>query len=546
VATVSSAIAKILALEGVEFLSCFPANLLIDACAAEGIRPIVARSERVVVNIADGYSRVAGEGRIGVCAMQDGAGIENAFAGVAQAFADSVPVLILPGHAARDRTDSLPNFDAVSNLGGVTKWAAQINLPSRTPELLRRAFTVLRHGRPGPVLLEVPKDVATAEIDEHDTPYVPVRAHRIAPDTVDVERAVDLLFEAERPLVLAGQGVHAAGAWEELRRLAELLRLPVMTSVGGKSALPENHPLALGTGGLTATAMVDHFLRRADLIFAVGSSLTRWWMFPPLPQGCRILQSTLDERDLAKDAAIEHAVLGDARLVLGAIAHDAEQRLERTRPASDDPASEIAAVKRAWLEKWTPKLTSEEVPLNPYRVIRELMHAVDRARTIVTHDSGNPRDQLVPFWETTTPRGYVGWGHSTQLGYSLGLAMGMKLALPERTVVNVMGDAALGMVGMDLETASRNEIGILTIVLNNSAMGNYEEHIPVATEMFGSKFLSGDYTKVADGLGLWAERVAQPREIAPAIQRALAVTRRGKPAFLEMVTREEPAFSRFW
>jgi thiamine pyrophosphate-dependent acetolactate synthase large subunit-like protein len=355
-----------------------------------------------------------------------------------------------------------------------------------------------------------------------------------------------MLLRAKRPLLLAGQGVLAAEAWGELRQLAEKLQLPVMTSMGGKSAFPESHPLALGVGGLSTTGMVNHFLRKSDLIFAVGSSLTRWWMFPPLPRDCSVVQSTIDERDLNKDEAVDHAVLGDARLVLGAMTAEAERRLGNGRPACDDPRPEIAAVKEEWLRDWLPKLTSDEVPLNPYRVIWDLVHTVDRARAIVTHDSGNPRDQLAPFYETVTPRSYLGWGHSTQLGYSLGLGMGVKLALPDRTVVNVMGDAALGMVGMDIETASRAGIGVLTVLLNNSAMGNYEDHIPVATARFGAKYLTGDYAKVAEGLGAWAERVERPEDIGAALQRGLDVTASGRPALIEMVTREEPALSQFW
>jgi acetolactate synthase-1/2/3 large subunit len=498
----------------------------------------------VAVNIADGYSRVAGDGRIGVCAMQEAAGVENAFAGVAQAYGDSVPVLVLPGHAARRRNATPPDFDAVASYARVAKWSAQINFADRVPELMRRAFTALRTGRPGPVLLELPEDVAEEELGDGPLGYAPVPRRRSGPDEADVRVAVRMLSAARRPVLLAGQGVHYAEGWEELRRLAERLRLPVMTSMGGKSAFPENHPLALGVAAYTATAMADHFLRRADLVFAVGSSLTRWWMFPPLPDGCPVVQSSIDERDLNKDYPLAHALLGDAKLVLAALLAEAES--QRAEPSSEDPAEEIKAVKEAWLEEWRPKLESDEVPLNPYRVIRELMRTLDPSSSIVTHDSGYPRDQMAPFYEAAVPRGYVGWGHSTQLGYSLGLAMGMKLAQPGKTIVNVMGDAAFGMTGMDLETASRARLGILTVLLNNSAMSNYEEHIPLATERFGAKYLSGDYARIAEGLGAYAERVTEPEEIAPALRRGIDATRSGRPTLLEMITREEPALSKYW
>ena len=542
-----TAIARILQTEGVEFVSCFPESPLIDACAAEGIRPVIARSERVVVNIADGFSRAARGGRVGVCTMQHDAGIENAFAGVAQAYADSVPVLVLPGYGERRRQHVPPFFDAVESFRSVTKWAAQINAAERVPELLRRAFVALRTGRPGPVLLELPADVADEELPVEPFRYVPVARRRAGPDPADVGRAVDLLLEAERPVILAGGGVHAAEAEDELRALAELLRIPVMTSMNGKGALAEDHPLALGTAGLSATAMVDHFLRRADVILAVGSSLTRWWMAAPIPDGCRLIQCTIDDRDLAKDYSIEHAVLGDAKIVLDAIAAEAERRLEDGRStAASDPTAEILDVKRAWLATWRPLLDSDEVPLNPYRVIRELVDVLDRRRSIVTHESGYVREQLAPFFESLTPLGYVGWGHSTQLGYSLGLAIGMKLARPEHAVVNVMGDAGFGMVGTDLETASRCGVGILTVVLKNSVMAGYEAYLPIAVDRYGAKRLGGDYAQVAEALGAYAERVERPEEIRPAIVRGLEQTRSGRPALLEVITREETRIPVYW
>jgi acetolactate synthase I/II/III large subunit len=545
--TAKAAIARILKLEGVEFVSCFPENPVIDACAAEGIRPVIARSERVVVNIADGFSRVARGGRIGVCTMQHDAGIENAFAGVAQAYADSVPVLVLPGAPELSRQHVPPFFDAVSSLRSVTKWAGQINAAERVPELMRRAFVALRTGRPGPVLLELPGDVANEELSDEAFAYVPLPRHRTGPDPADVARAVDLLFAAERPMILAGGGVHAAEAEEELSAVAELLRIPVMTSMNGKGSLRENHALALGTAGLSATGMVDHFLRHADTLLAVGSSLTKWWMSAPIPDGCRVIQSTIDERDLGKDYAIEHAVLGDAKLVLAAIVTEAGRRLEEgRRPTGGDPADEIAAVKRAWLDEWRPLLESDEVPLNPYRVIRELMGGLDRERAIVTHESGYVRDALAPFFEPLTPSGYVGWGHSTQLGYSLGLAIGMKLARPESDVVNVMGDAGFGMVGTDLETASRCGVGILTIVLKNSVMAGYEAYLPIASERYGAKSLGGEYAAIAEGLGVHAERVESPEDIRPALARALETTRGGRPALLELITREETRLPVYW
>ena len=540
-----AAIAQILKDEGVEFLSCFPSNPMIDACAEIGIRPVIARTERVVVNIADGFSRVAGNGRIGVCAMQEGAGVENAFAGVAQAYGDSVPVLVLPAFWGHDQTD-VSHFNAVATFGRVTKWAAQVNSADRVPDMMRRAFTALRTGRPGPVMLEVPKDVAEQELTKEFT-YTPVTRHRTGPDPADVSKAISMLRAARRPLLLAGQGIHQGEAWTELRELAEALGIPVVTTMGGKSSFPETHPLSLGVAGLTTTKPAYEFLHSADVILAVGASMTKWWMFPPIPKGCAIIQCTIDERDLNKDHAIEHAVLGDAKLVLGALAAKAKEELGDGAGANaNGVAAEIAGYRSAWLEEWMPKLTSDETPINPYRLMWDINQTVDKSNTIITHDAGNPRDQLAPFYQSEMPQGYIGWGHSTQLGYSTGLGIGLKLGRPDTTVINVLGDAGFGMSGFDLETAVRSKVGTVTVLLNNGLMGNYDQFIPIAIERYNSGSLSGDYKMIAEGLGAHAERVTEPGEIAAALTRAIEVAQSGQAALLEVITREESAFSAYW
>jgi acetolactate synthase-1/2/3 large subunit len=542
---VNEAIARILRVEGVEFLFCFPAHGVIDACAAEGIRPIITRTERTLVNMADGYTRVHNARRFGVCAVQAGPGAENAFAGVAQAGSDGIPILVLPGGPRRDRRGVPYAFSAAEQYRGVAKWSDEVNLPERIPDLMRRAFSALRNGRRGPVVLEIPNDIGAAEVEPGAVAaYTPPGSYRSGADPSDVKSAADALVRSERPVIVAGQGVLFAQATDELRSLAELLGAPVMTTMNGKSAFPEDHPLALGAAGATGTAAAAKFLEGADLIFGAGTSLSLTPFTHPLPRTVPIIQLTSDERDINKDYVVRAALVGDAKLVLAQLI--AAIRGAGTGPARADVPAKIAATKKEWLEQWRPRLTSEDEPMSPYRVIAELGSAIDRARAIVTHDSGNPRDQLLPFYEATTPRGYLGWGKSTQLGYGYGLALGAKLASPDRLVVNVMGDAAFGMVGMDVETAVRERIGVLTILLNNSAMGGYSRVMPVATERYGVTRLSGDYTQVARGLGAHAERITRCADIGPAIARASAITMEGRPAVLEFITREEPVLSRFF
>ena len=191
-----------------------------------------------------------------------------------------------------------------------------------------------------------------------------------------------------------------------------------------------------------------------------------------------------------------------------------------------------------------PKLTSDAVPLSPYRVIWDLQQTVDVANTIITHDAGSPRDQLAPFWITKKPFTYIGWGKTTQLGYGLGLAMGAKLACPEKLCVNVWGDAAIGFTGMDFETAVRERIPILSILLNNFSMAMEIPVMPISTERFRATDISGDYAAMARAFGGYGERVTEPGEIVPAIRRGIEQTQKGIPALLEFITSKELAVSK--
>ena len=542
-----TAIANILKQEGVELAFCFPNNPLIDAIAAAGIRPIIARMERGAVNMADAYSRVNNGNKTGVCIVQAGPGIENAFPGVAQAFADNTPILMLPGHEGSGRTSMTSDFSATRNYDGVTKWAGMINSPERVPQMLRRAYTQLRAGAPSPVVLETPSDVMNGEIDESAFFYAPITKRRTSADPVDAARVARRLMDASRPVIYAGQGVLYAEATHQLVELAELLNAPVMTTTLGKSGFPENHPLSLGTGGNSGTRAVGEFLRKSDLVFGIGTSFNKTLASAPVPVGKAVIQSTVDDRDLNAEYGLDDMLLGDARLVLEQLIGEVKSALgDNGRRGDNTVASEVAAIKQEWLAEWMPRLTSNDIPISPYRVVWELNNGLDKANSIVTHDSGNPRDQIVPFYEATTPRGYLGWGNSTQLGAGLGFAMGAKLAAPEKTVVNLMGDTAVGMCGTDFETASRNKIGTITVIINNGAMGGYEKNIPIAVEKYGSKFLTGDYTKMADSLGCHAETITQPGDIAPALARAQDIASTGQPVVLEIMTREEPVFSRYY
>jgi acetolactate synthase-1/2/3 large subunit len=538
--------AQALKAEGIDFMVAFPAQALIDIAARAGIRPIICRQERAGVNMADGYSRVNNGRKIGVFTMQRGPGAENAFGGVAQAFADSVPLLALPGGEPLTRRGVHPTFDAVPNYKGVTKWAAVIHTPADIPVMVRRAFTQLKHGRLGPVMVEMPGDVMAAEVPADSVNYIPVQRRTSSAASEDVRDLVSALLKASDPIINAGQGVMYAEATPELVEFAELTNIPVMTTLAGKSGFPENHRLALGTGGISRTLMVHRFLQSTDFVLGVGTSFTSSVFTAAMPRHIPLAQVTNCAEDLNKDYEIALGAIGDAKVVLRQMIEEAKRQLgEQGRGDVNGVVNRISQIREEWMAEWEPHFTSNEAPISPYRVIRELELAVDVANTIITHDSGYPREQLVPFWRPVKPRSYLGWGKSTQLGYGLGLAMGAKLAAPEMQVINIMGDAAFGMAGLDLETACRASIPITTVVLNNGVMTHYHDHMPYATEHWNSNALGGDYTVVAEGLGAYAQKVSTPDQLAPAIKKAIAANHKGQPALIEVLTKEEETVSRF-
>ena len=539
---VPQAVAEVLKREGVEFLLAYPVNRIIDAAAALDIRPIIVRQERTGLHMADAISRVTSGRKLGVFCMQFGPGTENSYGGIAQAYSESVPILVIPSGYPRKIAHVQPNFNAVASMRNITKRAEPVLLPNEVGNVMRRAFSALRNGRGGPALVEIPNDIVRSDLTEA-LEYEPVAHTRYGADPADVAAAARLLVAAQRPVIHAGQGVHYAQAWPQLRRLAELLAAPVMTTLGGKSAFPEDHPLSLGSGGNAYPATVSSFLQKADVIFGIGCSFTETSYASAIPKGRKIIHATLDPDHLNKDVATTIALVGDAALVLDALIGEIETLLPGRRDGSAVEA-EVDATRRAWLAQWLPKLTSDATPLSPYRVIWDLLHTVDVSNTIITHDAGSPRDQLSPFWTTTAPLTYLGWGKTTQLGYGLGLTMGAKLAMPDKLCVNVWGDAAIGFTGMDFETAVRERIPILSILLNNFSMAIEIPIMPISTEKYRSTDISGNYAEMARAFGGYGERISDPNEIVPAIRRGIEQTQAGKPALLEFLTAKETEISR--
>jgi thiamine pyrophosphate-dependent acetolactate synthase large subunit-like protein len=538
---VATGIARILKAEDVTWVSTFPVNKVNNAFGREGLKLLMMRDDRYAVGVADAYSRVNNGNKIGVCTFSGGvnaAGAQVAYSGIAQAYEDGSPVLCIVD-AVPVGSSQNTRFDQEASMRSVSKWYGYIDKPERVPEFMRRAFTMLRSGRRGPVVLGVPN--ASATYDETADPYTSPKGWRTLPDPDDVAAAVGALNSASKPILFVGEGVLYSGASAELLALAEKANLPVITTLKAKGVFPENHPLSVGVRG-------DHVLKymnEADLIFAVGASLSpgRFGHGVPDSTNKTIVQCNIDEFDINRIYQSSFAVIGDARATLNALIDE----LGRV-PASGrvDSTAEIKSVKDAGMSQFREAMASDETPINPYRVYGDLMKALDRKNSFVTHESGNTRDQLSTAYEALIPRGFLGWGNVSTLGFSFPAATAAKLAHPDRQSVAVIGDAALSYMLGNYEVLKRLRLGVTFVHINNGGFAGYgpgfwgEGHDPFTHDVLGPEEIN--MTAAIREIGWNTERVTEPAEIIPALERAFAVNKADQPAYIEIIASQYPLY----
>jgi acetolactate synthase-1/2/3 large subunit len=536
----ANGLARILKAEGIPWVSCYPTNHVNNALGEEGVPILMMGEERFAVAVADAFSRVTCGRQIGVCTVManlNAAGIQMAYGAIAQAWEDSSPLLVIAegvGQGASRHT----HYDMAEAFKSATKWVGKVDRAELVPDYVRRAFTQLRSGRPGPVLLIVPRDLGEYDTDEY--PYAPVKGWRSGPDPDDVTAAVKALLAAKDPLLYVGEGVYYADATRELLQFAEAVQVPVLTTLKAKGAFPEHHPLSVGVRG----SLAEHFLRKCDVLFSIGSSLfpNRFSHAVPDAERKTIIQCTVDTLDINRSYETRHAVIGDAKLTLAALLEEVGKR----GGVAKKPAllEEIRAARQAFQAKFRPLMESSETPINPYRVIGDMMKVLDPQSSFVTADSGNTRDQVSTVYEARIPRGHLGWGNVSTLGFSLAGAVGAKLAFPNRQSVFVTGDAGVCYMMGNFEAVARYGIGVTALHINNGGYSGYGPgfwgagHDPYTWKV--SDHGSACMASMARAVGFHAEDVTQPAEIIPALKRALDENARGRPAFLEFICSHHP------
>ena len=483
------------------------------------------RHEQGAAYMADGYARSTGD--VGVCMIVPGPGMLNAMAALSTAYACSSPVLAIVGQIpsatiGRDlgMLHEVPGQSAT--LGTVTKWTGIARTPAEVPGLVHDAFRALRTGRPRPVGIEIPPDVLQGRADISLVAPEP-SATPVVPEPVTIRKAAALLDGAERPVIYAGGGVEAAGAWDELRELAEHIQAPVVMSLHGRGALDDRHPLAL-----TSLAGRD-IVPRADIVLAVGTRFINGLARPPVATtpGTRVILLNAEERDLGEPRTADVAVYGDARLGLAAL-RDATRAV---RGSGGLVGHVVAARLRA------DEQVSEISPQISW--VRALREAVPEDGILINEltQVGFLAEVAYPVYG---PRTYITPGYQGTLGYGFPTALGAKAGNPGRVVVSINGDGGFGWNLQELATAKKYRIGLITVVFNDAAFGNVRrtQRTSFGKRLLGTDLVNPDYVALARAFGIAGERVASPEGLTAAITTA---AEQSEPVLIEVPMGEVPS-----
>ncbi len=512
--------------------------------AEKEIVHVLARDERSAAYMADVYARVSY--RPGVCTGPSGAGATYLASGLAEPHFSSIPVIAFNSDTpvALEGQNVLTALDQPPFFAPLTKWSTLVKQANRIPSIVRRAFRVATGGRPGAVQIALPMDILEENVSgallHAEEPCQRYPAYRTRPDPAAVERAAELLVQASQPVAVAGGGVVTSGAWAELTALAEALGMVVGTSICGKGAIAEEHPLSMGIVGSNGRRpYANELLQAADLILYIGcktdSVTTAGWTIPPRTTGQTILHLDVDPNEIGRNYPTAVGLVGDAKL--GLVDLLAAVQAKRCQPRPNPLVGLSDEISAFWAD-FEAKAAATTTPIKPQRVIQALARLLP-ADSIIVADAGTPTPFAAAYLRSSAgrqviiPRGHGG------LGYALPGVVGAKLARPQATVVGLMGDGSFGMSVGELETISRLGLTVILIQFNNACFG----WIKVGQELlcdgrhFGVDFSADtDHAAIARGFGLRGVRVEKPEDVEPALQEALAAN---QPTFIDILTEPE-------
>ena len=521
--------ARMLKAEGVEYLFSLVGGhiySLYDACVDAGIRIIDVRHEEAAAHMAEGLALVTG--KPGVCVVTAGPGFTNMITGTANAAVANSPIICISGHSPLGEFDTgaLQDLNQIDIIRPLTKMSRTVYQTERIPEYIAMAFRHSLAARPGPVYLEIPMDIFFNQVNE-TTVQMPEdyrTTARPAGDPAEIEKALALLRNAQRPVVVAGSGVWWSQAHEELQAFVEKSGMPVFTRNNGRGAVSDRHPLCFGASALSG-------LFKADVALIVGTQFTYTLASGKFPPELKIIRVDIDPTAIGNNRGIDVGITGDAKNVL-------KQLIDGIDPGSyNDWIETLQKSKKKRDEKNRPFMESDKVPIHPLRVCNELKNIIDED-TIVCIDGGD----IAVFGSMTLPT-YAAGQHLANgassfgcLGVGIPFGLAAKLARPDKKVLVLCGDGSFGLNAMEFCTALRHDLPIVCVISNDGCWGMIKhgmEHVYGADRMVGCDLPPRNYEKIVEALGGYGERVEQPLEIGPAIERAFAS---GKPACVNVLT----------
>jgi len=511
--------------EGVDTVFYLTGGPMVDVaslCIEIGFRSVDVRHEQAAAMAAHSYSRVIG--KPGVCFAASGPGATNLITGVGNAYLDAVPVVALGGASALSQTGmgAFQEMDQVAMFKPITKWSERVLDTRRIPEIINKAFRIATSGQPGPVYIDLPGDVLYKTVEENEVlfPRKPHEVPRISGDPDLVKKAIALLQQAKRPIILTGTGVFWSGAMQELKEFVDLSGIPFYTTPQGRGVIEEDHPLSF----LSAR---NQAWKEADVVLIVGTRLNfiiGFGLPPRFAEDVKIIQVDISDEEIGRNRPVDIGIVGDAKMVLRQLIDEGNDAFHGRKelPWIDT----LRGYEKRAAEKSAKLLNSDQTPIHPLRLCKEVRDFMDRDAIIVVdgHEILTFARQSIP---THVPGHRVNAGPNGCMGVAVPFGLGAKVAKPNTQTIVLSGDGSFGMNGMEIDTMVRHNIPVLIVISNNGGWAG------VGTMTAGRDLGYSRYDKMAEVFGAYGEYVERPEDIRPALERAAAS---GKPAVVNVVT----------
>ena len=499
---------------------------------------ILVRHEQCAAHAADGYARASG--RVGVCLATSGPGATNLVTGIGTAYMDSSPIVAITGQVPTHLigNDAFQEADIIGITMPIVKYSYQPKNPDMIPSIIKSSFEIASTGRPGPVLIDVPKEVQEGELTEFKDDLIETPGYNptVKGNIRQIKKASELIKQSKKPMILAGAGVIISNACCELKKLAETINAPVMTSLLGKGAFDETSDLALGMLGMHGRKVSNDYINESDLLIAIGVRFSdrttgRLDSFAP---DTKIIHIDIDPAEIGKNVEVDLPIVGDARNTLSSL----NKVLKDYKSSSE--VNEWADMIKQKKKELLPRVTYDDVPLKPQTVIKEIAEALN-PEAILTTDVGQNQMWAAHFFDTQKPRKFISSGGLGTMGFGFPAAIGAKVACPDNPVVSLNGDGGFLMVCQELATVKEYDIPVIAVVLENRTLGMvYQWQSLLYNERHSQTLLgnSPDFVKLAESFGVNGVRVTKPGETKEALSNAI---KDNEPVLLNVVIDSEEA-----